>query len=103
MAMEYPAGLTENLTVEVVDPIAPWNHGRFRWQIGQGAASWSAAESGDEPDITLSVALLSQLYFGQRPAAELLKAADGFRAGERERNLLATIFPACRNFISEYF
>ena len=102
-AMDYPAGLTENLTVEVVDPIAPWNHGRFRWQIGQGVASWSALESGDEPDITLSVALLSQLYFGQRPLLELLKQADGFRAGERERNLLATIFPACRNFISEYF
>lgn len=102
-AMDYPAGLKADLTVELVDPIAPWNNGRFRWQIGQGAGTWSAAESVGEPDLTLSVALLSQLYFGQRPAAELLKAAEGLRAGEREWDLLAAIFPACRNFISEYF
>lgn len=102
-AMDYPAGLKADLTVELVDPIAPWNNGRFRWQIRQGVASWFAAESVGEPDITLNVALLSQLYFGQRPAAELLKAAEGLRAGEREWDLLAAIFPACRNFISEYF
>ena len=102
-AMDYPAGLKADLTVELVDPIAPWNNGRFRWQIGQGAGNWLAAESGGEADLTLSVALLSQLYFGQRPAKELLKAAEGLRAGERQRDLLAAIFPACRNFISEYF
>ena len=102
-AMDYPAGLKADLTVELVDPIAPWNNGRFRWQIGQGAGNWSAAESVGEPDLALNVALLSQLYFGQRPAKELLKAAEGLRAGERQRDLLAAIFPACRNFISEYF
>ena len=102
-AMDYPAGLKADLTVELVDPIAPWNNGRFRWQIGQGAGNWSAAESVGEPDLALNVALLSQLYFGQRPAKELLKAAEGLRAGELQRDLLAAIFPACRNFISEYF
>jgi predicted acetyltransferase len=102
-AMPYPDWLTANLAVELVDPIAPWNAGRFRWRISQGSGSWSAEAPIGEPDLVLNVALLSQLYFGQRPAAELFKAAEGFRAGERERDLLAAIFLACRNFISEYF
>jgi len=102
-AMPYPDWLTANLAVELVDPIAPWNAGRFRWRISQGSGSWSAEAPIGEPDLVLNVALLSQLYFGQRPAAELLKADDGLRASERARDLLAAIFPAERNFISEYF
>ena len=88
--------------MEVHDPLAPWNEGRFRWQIRQGKASWAADSAVVEPDMILSVALLSQLYFGQRPAGELVAAA-GLRLGERERDLLTAVFPAGRNFISEYF
>ncbi len=101
--MSFPAGLTENLTVELTDPLAPWNAGRFCWQISQGTGRWTSDPAAGEPDLVLSVALLSQLYFGQRPATELLSAVDGLRVNERERDLLTAIFPAERNFISEYF
>jgi predicted acetyltransferase len=101
--MAYPDGLAADLSVELHDPLAPWNAGRFHWQINQGKASWVESLSVGEPDMVLSVALLSQLYFGQRPAAELVSDAAGVRLGDRQRELLAMIFPAGRNFISEYF
>ncbi len=101
--MMYPQGLEADLSVEVHDPLAPWNEGRFRWQISQGKASWQKNSSDSKPDMVLSVALLSQLYFGQRPATELLASVDGMRLRDRERDLLTAIFPARQNFISEYF
>lgn len=102
-AMAYPDGLVADLSVELLDPLAPWNAGRFRWQISQGKASWTAEPAAGEPYLVLDVALLSQLYFGQYPAAALLAEAEGSNVAERQQKILAAIFPACRNFISEYF
>jgi predicted acetyltransferase len=102
-SMSYPAGLTANLTVELTDPLAPWNAGLFHWQISQGTGSLTEAPAVGQPDLVLGVALLSQLYFGQYPAEKLLAETTGIHAGERERDLLAAIFPVGRNFISEYF
>lgn len=102
-SMSYPAGLTANLTVELTDPLAPWNAGRFSWKIKQGTGCLTEDASDGQPDLALGVALLSQLYFGQYPAEKLLAETTGTHVGERERDLLAAVFPACRNFISEYF
>ena len=101
--MRYPDGLVADISVELHDSLAPWNEGRFRWQISQGKASWTTEPATGKPEMILDVALLSQLYFGQYPAEKLLAETTGIHVDEREQDLLAAIFPAGRNFISEYF
>ena len=102
-AMDYPAGLTADLSLELTDPLAAWNAGRFRWKIGSGRCSFAAEPSVGQPDIILSVALLSQLYFGQQPVGELWKASGEPLPEPSVLAVLTQIFPPCRNFISEYF
>jgi GNAT superfamily N-acetyltransferase len=60
-----------DLVVEVADPYAPWNAGRWRLQVSSGVGS--ATRSDSPADVTLDVAVLGAGYLGHGIAG-LLRA-----------------------------
>lgn len=66
------------LCLRICDPILPENDGVFRWRLGTGlssrfcgeqsASSWKRAGEGAVPDLTLSIAELTQWLFGEARA-----------------------------------
>ncbi len=102
-AMEYPAGLSVEMDVAVQDSLAPWNHGSFRWSIRQGKGALLPIAPGRTRGLRLGIGRLSQLLFGERPVREILAAGNGGNYHEKDIKILEQIFPACHNFISEYF
>jgi len=102
-AMEYPIKLSVETNLTITDSLAPWNHGTFHWSIRQGKGALSPLSTSDTAGLSLGIAALSQLLFGERPVRELLAAGTSGVYHEEELNFLEQIFPVCRNFISEYF
>jgi predicted acetyltransferase len=101
--LEYPAGLSAEMDLTVLDSLAPWNNGSFHWRIHQGKGSLFPVPAAAAPTLPIGMGTLSRLIFGERPAREILAAGIGERCFEAEIETLEQIFPACRNFISEYF
>ena len=102
-AMEYPIKLSVETNLTITDSLAPWNHGTFHWSIRQGKGALSPLSTSDAAGLSLGIAALSQLLFGERPVREILAAGTSDVYREEELNFLEQIFPVCRNFISEYF
>ena len=102
-AINYPVNLTADLELVVNDPLAPWNDGRFHWSIRGGQAQFVSSESIRDPDLEIGIGTLSQLVFGQHPARQIVSAESGGGCREEVIELLTQIFPARRNFISEFF
>ncbi|NKE37191.1 GNAT family N-acetyltransferase [Natronococcus sp. JC468] len=63
------------LTLEVADPLADPNDGRFVLEVGDGAATCERVDGEDgEPDASLDIGALSQLAVGARSASDLAYA-----------------------------
>lgn len=102
-SLKYPADLTVQLHLRVTDSLLPWNDGWFQWIIRKGAAELNPTGPQSGLAINLGIATLSQLVFGERPARQVLSPGDGLGCLEEDLQTLERIFPACRNYISEYF
>lgn len=100
--VEYPRNLSADLKIRVSDPIAAWNNGLFRWRIHGGKGCMLPIEAMDEPDLDMDIGRLSQLFFGYAGLNRPSPSTD-FATSEVAAELLAELFPSCRNFISEYF
>lgn len=101
-AVGYPADLSVELEMEVSDPLAQWNVGRFHWTIRGGRGQIYLSTATGSPDLEIGIGTLSRLLFGQIPAEQILSAGED-HCGAETIKLLAKIFPGRRNFISEYF
>lgn len=107
-AMEYPPDLTADFAIELTDPLLKSNQGTYIWRIaqGQGCLIRQSPELNDSvtrASISIDIAKLSQLYFGWQTAREIMTTEQGLLVDEIQLALLEKIFPACRNYISEYF
>ncbi|NMC33641.1 MAG: GNAT family N-acetyltransferase [Veillonellaceae bacterium] len=99
----YPAEVSADLTLRVTDPLAPWNESVFSWVIRQGQGELRPASADAIPGLSLSIGALSQLVFGEYPARRILDPDGAGNCREENLTLMERVFPACRNFISEYF
>ena len=102
-ALEYPAGLSAELDLTVTDSLTPWNEGAFHWSIRHGKGALIPLPPGLSCGLSLDVGAMSQMVFGERPVGEILAVRNGNRCSETDRAILEQVFPACRNFISEYY
>jgi predicted acetyltransferase len=60
-ARGYPIGLTVELHLDIVDPVLPWNHGRWVLHVVNGQAE---VEPGGAGSLRLDVRDLAALYTG---------------------------------------
>ena len=67
-ARGYEPAVTASVHLDVRDPIAPWNEGRFVLQVGDGAATLAAGGTGE---VQLGVHALSAIYTGYASALDL--------------------------------
>lgn len=85
--------------LEVRDPIAPWNNGRFVLEVADGVGT---LEPGGTGEVQLGVHALSAIYTGYASAHEL--ASIGALHGPVEaRHALDTIFSGPRPSMLEHF
>jgi len=110
--MEYPPELSVNLVLELSDPLVEENQGRFLWQIEQGRGRLvkqsvspidPITDSLKTDLISIDIASISQLYFGQKSVREIIAQNSKNLIDQRNIAILDRIFPVCRNYISEYF
>ncbi len=110
--MDYPPELSINLALELTDPLLESNQGRFLWQIDRGksqlvrqADQSNALINGSvkAESISIDIAGISQLYFGQKSARDIMAEKTGISLDNGNLATLEKIFPVCRNYISEYF
>lgn len=102
-ALKYPAGLSAEMNLTIYDSLAPWNCGSFRWSIRQGKGALSPVPFAESAGPALGIGVMSQLIFGERPVRDILAAGNGSAYREEDVKILEQLFPACRNYISEYF
>ena len=99
----YPLEVSVEIDLTVTDELAPWNQGSYHWSVQKGQGRLSPLQSAASAGLSLGIAVISQLIFGERSVCEILAAGKGSGLREEEIALLEQIFPACHNFISEYF
>jgi len=102
-AMEYPAELTAEWILQVTDPLAPWNQGTFRWCICEGKGVLCPRTSDEPASLRIDIGDLSQMFFGERSVREILSAGQRTSCSKEDQAILELIFPACSNYISEYY
>jgi predicted acetyltransferase len=71
-------GVEGTVTIEVTDPVCPWNEGRYRLECGPDVAGCSKTDS--KPDLSLDAAALASVYLG---AVRLPVLAAAGRVEER--------------------
>jgi predicted acetyltransferase len=111
----YPDDASGSVVLDVDDPFADWNDARFELALEGGAATVERIEDGGEgpsaePDASLDVGALSQLYVGYRSIADLARTGDAHLAGDGvdlldddEGRLLADAFSPADVVLREVF
>ena len=74
-----------SLTLELTDPVCPWNEGTWRLDAGPDGATVSRATN--EPELRLAATDLGALYLGGTAARTLLRAGriEETRPGAADR------------------
>lgn len=85
----YPADASADAVISVADPLAAWNDATFRIAVEAGRASVERVEAAD-PDATIDVGTLSQLYVGYRSVDDAVRTGD------------ADVSPAARELLSAF-
>lgn len=106
-ARSYPGDASGSVVVDVDDPVADWNDARFELALDGGEATVERVEDGDagakgEPDVSLGVGALSQLYVGYRSIDDLARTGDAVLAHEGPTRL-GDAFPPTKVFLREWF
>ncbi|MFU8868523.1 enhanced intracellular survival protein Eis, partial [Natronococcus sp.] len=90
------------LEIEVEDPLADWNDGRFVLEATDGAATCERVDSDGQPDATLDIGALSQLAVGTRSASALAYAGR-LEADDRTVAVLEGFFPEDDVYLGHHF
>ncbi|MGI5907092.1 MAG: GNAT family N-acetyltransferase [Christensenellales bacterium] len=100
-ALCFPQGVKGAWVVEIRDPHAPWNDGRFLVRVDEGRAS---VESTDSPAcFTLSIDAMAQIVCGLVPPLSMARCRR-LRYGEYSRLLqFEEAFPASVPYIFEMY
>jgi predicted acetyltransferase len=97
----YPEGASGTVTIGVDDPLLDRNDACFRLTLDEGEARINAVEV--EPDLTLGVGALSQLYVGYRSVDDVVRTRDATVQNDPGRAILADAFPPAEVFFRERF
>lgn len=101
-AIPYPADVEERVVLDVSDPAADWNDGRFVLSVADGEGTCGPAD-GESPDATLPVGTVGQLAVGYRSARDLARVTGEFEAGAGTTATLGNLFPPTTTFLTENF
>ena len=100
-AIEYDGVDDARVTVAVADDHAPWNEATFEVTVADGTAS--VAETDAEPDATVDVGTLSQLFVGHH-SVEAARQLGGLEVEDRATAAtLESMFPERAVFLPEGF
>ena len=100
-ALSYPRGSSDELVMEVRDPLVDANDRSFRLSVEGGRGKCSPA-TGRDPDVSLGVGRLSQLAVGYRDASAMVTAGQvDAPPGVTER--LDALFPTEPAWLRERF
>ncbi len=101
-AISYPPSFETRMTIRVRDSIADWNDDSFAVDISEGEALVERTDA--DPDLTIEVGRLSQLFVGYRPLEELRAETDGVEvADEAGFEALSSAFPERTVYLREGF
>jgi len=100
-ALPAPAGVEGTLVLDVDDPLADWNDGRFALAARDGAITVEPGD-GDGPSAALPVHTLSRLALGTTTASRAA-LAGGLVADAAARSRLDALFPPREGYLREYF
>lgn len=90
-----------SLNLLLVDNVIDENNHLLKIAVSDGQLT--AVSTMDEEDVTMNIAVFTQMYFGAYTAGELYEAGY-IKCGSREKlECLDKLFPKCRNYINEYF
>jgi len=99
-ALSYPDDVTLDLVLDVADPLADWNDDTYRLTVADGTATVDRTDA--DPDASLGVGSLSQLYVGYRSAEELATVGSVQAAASTVRTLDAAL-PERKTLLRENF
>lgn len=91
---------TESVTIAVTDPLVPANHGTFRVEPGPSCTPVGAGDG--EADITVDVAVLSQLYAGTMSVGTAAEREHLVGSGEAVAEM-APLFESGDVYVSDFF
>ncbi|MDU2065059.1 MAG: GNAT family N-acetyltransferase [Sporomusaceae bacterium] len=102
--VSYPSVATGRIVFAVNDPLSTWNHGTFALTVqeGRGQVVKLTDEMIGEAECRFTSGTLAQLLFGRVSASQLYKMGK-ITAPLAALALLDQFFPACTNYINEYY
>jgi predicted acetyltransferase len=100
-AMSVSPEVAGSLTIGISDPVCEWNNDCFHIKAGDGRVL--ASRTTEEPDITMSIQTLAQVYWGC-PSLERTRWAGQLSvSNEKSYELLSKILPPAISFITDGF
>ena len=95
---------TTGFALAVSDPLADWNDGTFRVELGEGGVTCEPVDEFEgEPDATTGVGALSQVVVGYHSVADAERVGDLDVRTPNVRDALAAAFPEREVFLTENF
>lgn len=104
-AAVYPQGLAAEVLFAVTDTLAPWNEGIFQLSVADCCGTIQLVQEDildQAPCCQVGIGALSQLFFGRLSASQLKKMGR-LNAPSSVISALDQLFPACTNYVNEYF
>lgn len=103
-AVDYPAGVSGSVVLDVADDGCPWNDGRVRLSVGDGGGRVeSVDDDGGSADVSLDVRALTRLVVGSHGIDRLVELGDVSVADPAARDLLADALPPTDPYLREGF
>jgi len=99
-ALDYPDADGE-FVLDVADPLADWNDRRFRVAVADGRATCAPTDA--DPDATVGVPALSQLYVGYHSVSDAETLGDLEVRTPAAREALVAMYPPRNVFLREGF
>lgn len=99
-ARGWPAGASGRVELEIDDPHAPWNHGRWVLEVGDGHAT---LERGGDGDVGIGIGALSSWWAGYAPPHRLARTGALRTARPELLDLLALLVPAVPPVLPDFY
>lgn len=101
-ACAYDPAVRGQVALTVRDELAPWNDRTFVLTVRDGRGEVETLP-GRDSGAHCGAGALAQLVFGRLGVADLVYGGGLRGADAAALDLLARLFPPCRNYINEYF
>ncbi|WP_338729771.1 GNAT family N-acetyltransferase [Haladaptatus sp. DJG-WS-42] len=99
--LPYPEAASGRVVLDVRDPIAPWNDGRFAFSVENGNAT--CTPTTDDATVSVDIATLSQLTVGYLTAEQAHRYGGLSTDSDAALELLSGAFPRAQTYLREHF